>query len=389
MEKRISTRFASDDKRFRGFKLDEIHSTFIRNVSHELRTPLAVLMGYADLLNTGELGALAPEQQEAMFIIINRAQELRTMVARISTILAIQTDEYLKHPLALSALVAQMLEAQRVKAAEAGITLDLNLFPDLPQIIGNPQQLQQAIECLIENGIKFTPHGGRIELHISGSPGWVNLTVTDTGIGIETEELEQLFTPFQQSDNTPMRYFGGLGLGLTLVYNVVEAHGGKIEVESAPGQGSRFTLRFPALSPIEDQSRDTQENATLQRILIVDDEEFVAFTLQEGLEKLPNCEVVVAMTGQEALELFEQQPFDLLITDYKMPDMNGVTLAQRIRNLYPRTGIIMITAYSHDLIHEPSAASSIQHFLNKPIRLSEIRSVALETLNENLQAEMA
>ena len=389
MEKQFSTHIAGNKKRFNGFAFDDVHSTFIRNVSHELRTPLSVLMGYAELLNAGELGALAPEQQEAMFIIMNRAQELRTMVARISTILAIQANEFLRQPLALSALVSQMMEVQRAKANEDGIVLELDIAPDTPQIVGDPQLLQQAIECLVENSIKFTPNDGRVDIRISAEPGFVNLTVADTGIGIDADDVQRLFRPFQQIDNSLTRDFNGMGLGLTLVYNVVEAHGGSIEVESEPGLGSRFTLQFPALSPIEEKDPHTPTNTTAKRILIVDDEEFVAFTLQEGLDKLPNCEVHVTMTGQDALERFEQQPFDLLITDYKMPDMDGVTLAKQIRQRYPGTSIIMITAYSHDLIHEPGAASTIQHFLNKPIRLSEIRSVAMKSLKENLVAETA
>lgn len=388
MDKRINAHLLSKNQ-FNSFVFDDVHDTFIRNVSHELRTPLAVLMGYAELLNAGELGTLAPEQQEAMFIIMDRAQELQTMVSRIGAILAIQANEFLKQPLELPALISQMMEKQRANAEKAHITLDLDITPNCPQIIGDPQLLQQATECLIENSIKFTPNEGRIDIRIAAEPGFVNLTVADTGIGIEPDDVTRLFKPFRQIDSSLSRDFNGMGLGLTLVYNVVEAHGGTIEVESEPGKGSRFTLRFPALAPVEELDLEAPEGATTKRILVVDDEEFVAFTLQEGLDKLPNCEVHVAMTGQDALDRFEHHPFDLLITDYKMPDMDGVTLAKRVRQRYPRTGIIMMTAYSHDLIHEPGAASTIQHFLNKPIRLSEIRSVAMETLNENLVAETA
>lgn len=389
MEKRTSAHFESAEQRPKGFGFNGIYSAFLHNVSHELRTPLAVLMGYAELLNTGELGTLAPEQQEAMFAITNRAQELKTMVTRISAILAMQANEYLKQPLSLAALVTQMAEAQRAKATEADIALELDLCPNLPQINGDPQLLQQAIEALIESSIKFTPRGGRIGVRVTQASGWVKLTITDTGSSIETKDMKQLFKPFHQIDNRHTRYFGGLGLGLTLAYNIVKAHGGHIEVESEPGQGNRFTLRFPAVPQPEDQEQDTPTHAPAKRILIVDDERFVAFTLQEGLDKLADCEVDVAMTGQEVLDRFEQQPYDLLITDYKMPDIDGVTLAKHIRQRYPHTGIIMITAYSQDLIHEPSAAASIHHFLNKPIRLSEIRSVALKALKENFQAETA
>jgi len=118
----------------------------------------------------------------------------------------------------------------------------------------------------------------------------------------------------------------------------------------------------------------------MRRILIVDDEEGVAFTLREGLQRLPQCEIATALSGHQALKLFEEQPFDLLITDYKMPDLSGVALASCIQQRYPGTGIIMITAHGHDLVPEAVAVRAIQRVLHKPIRLAEIRDVALETL---------
>ncbi len=118
----------------------------------------------------------------------------------------------------------------------------------------------------------------------------------------------------------------------------------------------------------------------LRRILIVDDEENVALTFQDSLERLPNCEIAIATNGEQALQLFEQQPFDLLITDYKMPGTDGITLAVRVRQLYPRTVIIMITAYGDQTLREQAARASIQRVLDKPVRLGEIRCVALEAL---------
>jgi len=360
--------------------LNEIHNAFIRNVSHELRTPLAVLMGYADLLYHGELGAMTPEQEEAMFIIVNRAQELKKMVTRISTLLAVKARQTVKHPLALAAMVAQMAEAQRTLAADNGLTFKLEMPPNLPNIIGDAEQLQMAIECLIENSIKFTQPGGRVTVQLWSEAGWVNVMISDTGIGIEENEMARLFQPFQQADDSPSRAYGGLGLGLTLARDIVAAHAGKIEVKSQPGQGTCFTVKLPSFCAPDEACTVDARNIPKRRILIVDDEEFVAFTLREGLEKLPHCEVEVTMSGLQALKLFEEHPYDLLVTDYKMPDLNGVLLASQIRQQYPSTGIIMMTAYNHDLIQEPSAAASIQRVLNKPVKLTEIRDVALETL---------
>ncbi len=368
--------------------LDEIHNAFIRNVSHELRTPLAVLMGYADLLYNGELGTMTPEQEEAMFIIVNRAQELKKMVTRISTLLAVKARQSVKHPIALSAIVAQMAETQRATAAEIGVTFRLDMPMGLPYSIGDAEQLQLAIECLVENSFKFTPPGGHVTVQLWSEAGWINLAISDTGIGIEEDDMTRLFQPFQQLDDSPSRPHGGLGLGLTLARDIVAAHAGKIEVESHPGQGTCFTIKLPS-SSAPDESLDVDaKNTPKRRILIVDDEEFVAFTLREGLEKLPHCEVEVTMSGLQALKLFEEHPYDLLVTDYKMPDLNGVLLAAQIRQQYPGTGIIMMTAYSHDLIQEPSAAAAIQRVLNKPVKLTEIRDVALETLavHESLRA---
>ena len=360
--------------------LDEIHDTFIRNVSHELRTPLALLMGYADLLYAGELGTLSPEQQQAVGIIVNRTQELKKTVTRISTLLAVQAHKYVQQLFTPMSLVTQVFEAQCACAEVSGIAMELHLSAELPRVIGDAEQLQLAFECLIENAIKFTPRGGRISVHLWADQDGVNLSVTDTGIGIAPEDMAHLFAPFEQLDGTLSRAYSGLGLGLTLARSIVIAHGGEIIVDSQPGRGSCFTIKLPPYphkkSPLHTKAR----NGALRRILIVDDEECVAFTLREGLQKLPRCEIVVTSSGRQALRLFEEQPFDLLITDYKMPDLNGVALASCIQKRYPGTGIIMITAYGHDLIQDPVAARAIQRVLHKPIRLSEIRDVALETL---------
>jgi len=370
-----------------------LQDIFIQTVSHELRTPLTVLKGYADLLREGELGDLAPEQKEAMFIIANRAQELNTIVSRIGALLSVESGAVARHPISLSALIAQMMEDQRATAEVNGIEFEAKLPSNLPYVSGDRQQLQEAVECLIENAFKFTPNGGHVTLELKAQDNEVHLSVADTGIGIEESELTDLFLPFHQLDDSSTRRYGGLGLGLTVVHKVIAAHNGELEVESELGEGSTFTIKLPALKPASVQDQDTATapapDVRTHRILIVDDEEFVAFTLQEGLEKLPNCEVRITDNGKEALRLFEKEPFDLLITDYKMPEMTGVALATQIRQKYPGTGVVMVTGYSNDLLRDPSAAAAIQRVLDKPVKLSEIRNVAQETLDEILKSQSA
>ena len=367
--------------------LDDLHSTFVQNVSHELRTPLGIVQGYAELLCNGDLGTLAPQQQEAVGVIANRAQELRTLVERIGILMAVEAHMGVSEPLALTEVVAEVVEKKRAAAIRGGVTLEAYLEPHMPLVSGDRYHLQQAVECLVENALKFTPGGGRVEVRVyvplprnGGGRAGVCLAVTDSGIGMAEEEVERIASGFCQADGSTSRRHGGIGLGLTVAKAVVAEHAGSIEVESQPGQGSRFVIKLPALPPDEQADQAIGESVALRRILIVDDDENVALVLQDGLERLPNCEIAIATSGEQALGLFEQQPFDLLITDYKMPGTDGITLAARVRQLYPRTVIIMITAYGDETLSEQAARASIQRVLNKPVGLAKVRCVALEAL---------
>jgi CheY-like chemotaxis protein len=248
---------------------------------------------------------------------------------------------------------------------------------------GHPYYLQPAIDCLIENAFKFTPPGGRVEIRVATEPGWVCLSVADSGIGIPPEKLSHIFNAFYQVDGSSTRAYGGLGLGLAVTKAVVEAYSGQLEVESQPGQGSRFTVKLPILSSTTaETTKLSLDKRNRHRIMIVDDEEYVALTLKEGLEKLSNCEIDTATSGKVALQLFAQEPYDLLFTDYKMPDMDGVALAEQVRQLYPQTIIIMITAHSNSELYNQASSASIRCILNKPVQFSEIHRAATEALEE-------
>ncbi len=372
----------SDSREPKADDLNDLHSAFMRSVQHELRTPLTVIQGYAELLHGGDLGILAPEQKEALFVIVNRVQELRTLVDQINTLLAVESHATASLPLRLDELVVQAVDKTQAAATEAGLTLERHLEPHAPMVLGDPHQIQQAIDCLVENALKFTPSGGRIEVRMWAEPHWVCVEVSDTGIGMTEEELERtLMIPFYQVERTLNRRYTGLGLGLTLARAVVEEHGGKFQAESQPGQGSRFILKLPVPGSTAEEPT-VAEAVAVRRVLVVDDEEFVALTLQEALEKLPNCEISVATSGEEALELFEQQAFHLLITDYRMPGTDGLKLAKRVQQLYPGTVIIMITAYGDHKLREQAAQAFIRRILDKPVSLEEIRQVTLEAFDQ-------
>lgn len=371
--------FLSGSQASEGDELEQLKSTFIQNVSHELRTPLQIVQGYASLLREGDLGVLAPEQEEAILVIADRADELRSLVERIGLLLSIEGQATVSEPFAFDNIVAEVAETQQKKVEEAGLELETHIEPNL-MLLGDPYHLEQAVDCLLDNAIKFTPDGGQVQIAAYEESDQVCLTVTDTGIGIEESDLEHIFSGFYQVDGSTTRRYRGLGLGLTVVKAVTQSHNGQIRVESDPGHGSRFTVKLPAMPSGDVASRFTEGETTLQRVLIVDDEKFVVLTLGEALSSLPNCEVTTATSGAEALKLFRQQPFELLITDYRMPDTNGIDLAKRIEKLYPDTVIIMITAYGDDMLREEAAQSPIRRIMDKPVQIAEIRDVTMEAL---------
>jgi signal transduction histidine kinase len=268
-----------------------------------LRTPLSIIQGYAELLGDGSLGTLAPDQQEAVFVIVDRAYALRTMVERIDILLATEARESTSLPLALDKIVTDLVREKLPAVTHAGLALEVELEPGLPPISGDRYHLQQAIDCLLENALKFTPGDGRVEVQVYTEPGWVCLAVTDTGIGMTEEELDHLFTHFYQKDRSTTRQYGGIGLGLTLVRAVIEEHRGLIEVESQPSQGSRFTIKLPAPSPAVQGAQPPEDVMASPHVLMVDDEKNAALTLQDGLEKLPNLEIAVVTGCKQALQL--------------------------------------------------------------------------------------
>lgn len=362
--------------------IHDLQSTFLQNVQHELSTPVAIILGYADLLCDGELGTLATEQQRAVIAIANRAHELRTLVERITTLLTVEAGEIYSYALNMTDIVDKVICTRQVDVVKARLTLSVDLPADLPSILGDPNQLQHAVDCLVENAIKFTPPDGEIQVKLEENNGWICLHVIDTGIGIAENKLADIFDAFYQVDNSATRQYGGLGLGLTIVRAVVETSGGQIEVESQPDRGSRFITKLPVATYPVDSSQSSESNIESRRILVVDDEKHITWMLREALEGLSNCEIVTAANGEQALQLFEAQPFDLLITDYKMPETDGLTLSARVRELYPQTVIVMLTAYSNVTLLEQAADVSIRYVLNKPVKVSEIRRIASEALDE-------
>ncbi len=228
---------------------DDAKNTFIHHVSHELRTPIGLIFGYAELLQSGSLGELSPEQKNSMSIIVKRVKMLINLLDDMSVLLAAETQEFRREEIQTNELLQSVIDEFQLEAQKANIFLKSDIDPDLPQIIGDPFHLRRVFDNLLTNAFKFTPPEGTILLR-----GWregeeLLIEVADTGDGISPEEMQRIFERFYQAKSQSASHHKGkgTGLGLALVREIVEAHRGKVTVRSSPGNGTVFKIRLPGI----------------------------------------------------------------------------------------------------------------------------------------------
>lgn len=228
---------------------DDAKNTFIHHVSHELRTPIGLIFGYAELLLSGGLGELSPDQQNSMEIIVKRVKMLINLLDDMSVLLAAETQEFRREEIQTNELLQSVFDDFQLEAGKAKINLKADIAPNLPQIIGDPFHLRRVFDNLLTNAFKFTPEQGTILLR-----GWregqeLLIEVADTGSGISPEEMQRIFERFYQANaNSAKHHKGkGTGLGLALVKEIVEAHRGKVTVRSSLGKGTAFKIRLPGI----------------------------------------------------------------------------------------------------------------------------------------------
>jgi PAS domain S-box-containing protein len=227
-------------------ELDRLKSEFIQNVSHELRSPLALIRGYAEMLDMGELGSLTPTQREPVAIIARRARMLSALVEDITLILGAEVNPPQPEPVSLDELARAAVEDFQISAADAELTLETEIASGLSPVRGTPTHLRRVLDNLVNNAIKFTPPQGTVTVRVrQPQEDHVLLEVSDTGIGIHPEQQDRIFERFYQVDGSTKRRYPGTGLGLALVKEIVETYGGAISLESEVDVGSTFAIRLP------------------------------------------------------------------------------------------------------------------------------------------------
>lgn len=225
--------------------LDRLREQMIQNVGHELRTPLTLVQGYVELLLNGELGPVQPLQRSALQIVYERTQTLAHMIGNLTALRAVRPESMVMAPYSLPEALDWVVEHYRHRAEDAGITIVTEVPRGVPAILADREHLLLALSQLLDNAIKFSPQGGTVRIRAWSEGKWVNVAFQDEGIGIPPEHLPHIFERFYQVDGSTTRRFGGMGIGLALVWEIMEAHRGSVRVESEVGKGSTFILSFP------------------------------------------------------------------------------------------------------------------------------------------------
>src|SRR5829696_8768812 len=250
LERRVEERTVELQKALeRVSELSQLKANFVSNISHELRTPLTHIKGYVELLVTESLGSISDEQRHALQVSQQSTGRLEALIEDLILFsLASRGELSIQHEkVDLRRLVNLSIKAYASKAEERDVNLNVIIDEDVPHVQADPQKIAWVLSQLLDNGIKFTPSGGRVVVSVQREgENLVIVSVTDTGIGIPSNRFNDIFEPFHQLDGSSTRRYGGTGLGLSLVRQIIEAHGSMIEVQSTEGRGSTF--KFPLLA---------------------------------------------------------------------------------------------------------------------------------------------
>ena len=361
---------------------------FLATLSHELRSPLNAVLSWAHMLRRELL-----DEQHARRALESIERSARSQLRLIEDLLDISRITAGKLSLQmtsvdLGAVVASAVELLRGAAEAKGIVLDLRPAPGAVPVRGDPTRLQQVVENLVSNAVKFTPENGLVVVEAKRTDGHAELSVRDTGIGIPTQMVSRVFDRFHQADSSTTRRYGGLGLGLAIARELVHEHGGSIEAES-PGEnrGSTFRVKLPldrAVAHAEDMAapaewapRGLEGLATLDRvrILVVDDESDARESIATVLAHC-GAEVTPAASVREAMIRFEASRPDVLVADLAMPGEDGYELIRQVRLRERNRGnhlpAIAVTALASAEDRQRALAAGFDVHLPKPTEPIEV-----------------
>jgi PAS domain S-box-containing protein len=376
-------------------------SRFLAAMSHELRTPLNAILGMTENLQEGILGPISNRQSSALATIEQSGTHLLNLINDILDISKVEAGQL--EPDWASVAVLDLCHGSVAlvsqQAQKKQIALTLNLPDDIPDLWGDARRLRQVLVNLLDNAIKFTPTGGQVTLSAQTEGDHINLSVLDTGIGIAAEEISTLFQPFTQVESDLSRQYDGTGLGLALVKQLTELHGGEIRCTSTVGVGSCFSVVLPVQSPLPQPQPSpafrpasgvdpsvplppsAEEDTAL--ILLAEDNETNIETTTNYLEA-KGYRLMVARNGVDAVAMARDEKPDLILMDVQMPGMDGLEAIQRIRqaseNNVKKVPIIALTALVMPGDRERCLQAGANEYMSKPVKFKALVAKVQELL---------
>jgi signal transduction histidine kinase/ActR/RegA family two-component response regulator len=366
---------------------------FLATLSHELRTPLNAIVGWAHVLQAGNVDR--ETTAKAIETIRRSAQAQNQLISDMLDVSRIVAGKLRLEvrPVDLAPIIEAALDTVRPSAAAKAVNLVQEIEPAAGPVLGDPDRLQQVVWNLLSNAIKFTPTGGRVRVALTALASELEVTVEDDGPGIDPEFLPHVFDRFRQADSSPSRSHGGLGLGLAIVRHLVELHGGSVRANNREGgKGAVFYVRLPrhrlpaggdVAHPEEDTTGspswiDDAPSLAGVRVLVVDDEEDARELVATILTRC-GAEVEVANSASEGLATLQRRRPDVLLSDIEMPDEDGYSLIRRVRSLPGERGGLVpaaaLTAYASAQDRAKALAAGFDVHVPKPIQPAELVAV--------------
>ncbi|MDQ1637226.1 MAG: hypothetical protein QOF62_565 [Pyrinomonadaceae bacterium] len=362
---------------------NRLKDEFLATLSHELRNPLNVVIGYAEILRRSD------ESQSHAFVVKAANTIRRNALAQarlVSDLLDLSRLQMGKvalnqQPVSLSTIITDAIETVRAEATAKRIELNIAMDSEILVIEGDPVRLGQVAWNLLNNAVKFTPVDGEVKIALTKDGDDAKLVIADNGQGISPDFLPHVFEIFRQADASSARRQGGMGIGLALVKQLAELHGGRVSAESeGVGAGARFSVWIPlykaGLTGLESERTGATGALSNKFILVVDDSSETAEMLVK-LMQLEGAFVESARSGAEALEIAGRKNFDLVVSDISMPEMDGYQLLQKLRELPSMVNVpaVALTGYGRGADVDRALEEGFAEHLTKPLDLDQLLQI--------------